>query len=135
MNQSQVNQAGVLANGAAPMQQQPLASSASPAAIQASEKQQFIKVDTPYEGLKLELRQPIVFEGKPYQQMVFREANLQDFTKLSEEGDTNETMVKILSNMTNNQVPAGVFMVMPLREMAIVTNFFMECAKEYQPQG
>lgn len=135
MNQVQGNHVQGQPNGAAPVQQQPLANSVSPAAIQASEKQQFIKVDEPYNELRLELRKPVVFEGKTYSQMVFREVNLGDMTLLDEGDDQMAGQIAVFSAMTNHQVPAEVFKLMPAREVGKILVFLEACLDGFPKLG
>lgn len=135
MNQQPVNQAVGQANGAAQVPQQPLANNASPAAIQASQKQQFIKVDEPYNELRLELRKPIIFDGKTYSQMIFREVNLGDMTLLDESDDQMAGQLAVFSAMTNNQVPPEVFQLMPAREVGKILSFLEACLEGFPMRG
>lgn len=134
MNQAPAHQAGAQPNGMGAAQQQQLANGASSAAIDASQKQQYLKIDVPNVGLRIELRQPITFNGQPYQRMQFREVNMTDAALIEDKGETNETMAEVFSSMTNNAVPPGVFLLMPLRELAVIKDFFLACALDFHTQ-
>lgn len=117
--------AGGVPNGAAAQNQQQLANGVSSAAVATAQSIQFARVEKPYSKFYLELREPISFNGKSYQQLAFREVAMCDVSIVQEKGDGPEAMAEVFSNMSG--APAQVFLQMPTKELALLLGFFTEC--------
>lgn len=84
------------------------------------------RVDGDYAPFVLKLRQPIQVGGRVFAELTFREVGMSDLIIIEDEGEKWDTMKKVWARMAGG-VPVELFDQLPVKEVTLIRDFFMDC--------